>query len=194
MATAYPAGSTPLLIRSVRHEDARGWFSEVHVPARLVAAGLTMPFVQDNQSWSRAAGTIRGLHFQRPPAAQAKLVSCLVGSIQDIIVDIRAGSPTFGRSISIELSDDGTQLYVPEGFAHGFMTRTNTALVAYKVSRAYDPVAEGGIAWNDPALALDWALPASGPVLSPKDAALPSLAMLETSFVWRGGGLDPLEI
>lgn len=150
--------------------------------------------MQDNQSWSRVVGTMRGLHFQRPPSAQAKLVSCLVGRIQDVIVDIRVGSPTFGKAASVELSDDGAQLYVPEGFAHGFVTLTEATLVAYKVSRSYDRAAEGGIAWNDPALEIDWALPEAGAVVSDKDAALGALAALDSPFVWRGGGLDPVEV
>lgn len=194
MTDAPPAGSTPLLIRPVRHQDARGWFSETHSRARLAEVGIADAFVQDNQSWSRVAGTVRGLHFQRPPSAQAKLVACLVGRIQDVIVDIRAGSPTFGRAVSIELSDDGTQLFVPEGFAHGFVTLTEATLVAYKVSRPYDPAAEGGIAWNDPVLGVDWRLAEAGPVVSDKDAALPSITALDSPFVWRGGELTPVEI
>ena len=182
------------MLRPVRHQDARGWFSETYSLTRLAQAGVTDVFVQDNQSWSRVAGTVRGLHFQRPPSTQAKLVSCLVGRIQDVIVDIRTGSPTYGRAVSIELSDDGTQLFVPEGFAHGFVTLTESALVAYKVSRSYDPAAEDGVAWNDPALDIEWPLPGSGPVVSEKDAALKALALLDSPFVWSGGGLDPITV
>lgn len=194
MTDVHPAGSTPLLIQPLRRRDARGWFSETYSRTRLADVGVTCSFVQDNQSWSAVAGTVRGLHFQRPPSAQAKLVSCLVGSIQDVIVDIRAGSPTFGRAASIELSDDGTQLFVPEGFAHGFVTLTEATLVAYKVSRPYNPMAEDGIAWNDPALGVDWTVAQTGGVVSDKDAGLRALTALDTPFIWSGGGLNPLKV
>lgn len=155
---------------------------------------MTNAFVQDNQSWSRIAGTVRGLHFQHPPNGQAKLVSCLVGRIQDVIVDIRTGSPTFGRAASVMLSDDGAQLFVPVGFAHGFVTLTDAVLVAYKVSQFYDQASDDGIAWNDPALGVDWSLPEKSLVVSEKDARLKPLAMLNSPFVWSGGGLDPIEV
>ena len=177
----------PLLIQPVRHHDARGWFSETFSAARLAAAGVTCGFPQDNQSWSAAAGTVRGLHFQRPPSAQAKLVACLQGRISDCIVDLRAGSPTYGHCLQVELGDTGEQLFVPVGFAHGFVTLTPETIVSYKVSHPYDPAAEGGLAWNDPMLKLDWPLPPSGAVVSEKDAALGLLSSIESPFAYTGG-------
>ena len=178
------------LIRPHRHADARGWFSETYSARRFEAAGLNVRFVQDNQSWSRETGTVRGLHFQRPPRAQAKLVSCLVGRILDCVVDIRRGSPTFGEARMVELTEAGEQLFVPVGFAHGFMTLTPEALIAYKVSEPYDRDAEDGIAWNDPALDLDWPQ-STGPVMSEKDRALPPLSALRSPFSYDG---DPLAL
>ena len=144
---------------------------------------------------SRAAGVLRGLHFQRPPHAQAKLVRCVRGRIWDVAVDVRAGSPTYGRWVAAELSaDNGLQLYVPIGFAHGFVTLEPAAEVEYKVSDFYDPACEGGLAWNDAALGLPWPLPAGGPVVSDKDRVLPDLAAFESPFDYDGVPLAPLEI
>lgn len=180
--------SNVVLIEARRHEDERGWFSETYSARRLADLGIADVFPQDNQSWSRTAGTVRGLHFQRPPAAQAKLVACLRGRILDVVVDLRVGSPSYGRSLAVELSDRGEQLFVPVGFAHGFVTLTDDVTVAYKVSSLYDAAAEGGLAWNDPALAIDWPLAAGQAVVSERDAALPSLARLDSPFVYEGGG------
>lgn len=180
--------SSPLLIQPVRHRDDRGWFSETYSSTRLAALGIACDFPQDNQSWSRESGTVRGLHFQRPPAAQAKLVTCLRGRIFDVVVDLRVGSPSYGRSVTIELTDLGEQLFVPVGFAHGFVTLTNDVIVAYKVSSLYAPGADAGLAWNDPALAIDWPLPAGGPTVSERDAALPTLAALDSPFLYEGDG------
>lgn len=177
-----------LLVEARRHADERGWFSETYSARRLGALGIDGDFPQDNQSWSRSAGTVRGLHFQRPPLAQAKLVACLRGRIFDVVVDLRVGSPSFGRSLTIELTDQGEQLFVPVGFAHGFVTLTDDVIVAYKVSALYDPAADAGLAWNDPALAIDWPVPADGPILSAKDAALPLLSGVVSPFVYDGGG------
>jgi dTDP-4-dehydrorhamnose 3,5-epimerase len=177
-----------ILIRARRHEDERGWFAESYSVTRLAEAGIDCGFVQDNQSWSRAEGTVRGLHFQRPPAAQAKLITCLNGRILDVVLDIRAGSPSFGKCLTIELSDDGAQLFIPAGFAHGFVTLEPATLISYKVSAVYDPTTEDGVAWDDPALGLNWPLPPSGPVVSSKDAGLGPLAKLASPFVYRGEG------
>lgn len=146
---------------------------------------MNTTFVQDNQSLSRRPGTVRGLHFQSPPSAQAKLVGCLSGAILDVVVDIRVGSPTQGRVLSVELTDAGEQLYIPEGFAHGFITLTADALVSYKVSRFYDPACEGGVSWSDPALGLGDLGPGLA-ILSDKDAALDPLAALDSPFAWDG--------
>lgn len=179
---------TPLLIQPVRHRDARGWFSETYSSARLAGLGIHYDFPQDNQSYSRDIGTVRGLHFQRPPSAQAKLVACLQGRICDVVVDLRTGSPSYGRSVTIELTDQGEQLFVPIGFAHGFVTLTDDVVVSYKVSSLYDPAADAGLVWNDPALAIAWPLPAGGPIVSDKDAGLPLLAMLDSPFAYQGDG------
>ena len=174
------------LIRARRFVDDRGWFEEVWSAARLAALGVSDDFVQDNLSLSLAAGTVRGLHFQRPPQAQAKLVRCVTGAIHDVVVDLRDGSPTFGQALSVRLdADAGDQLYVPVGFAHGFMTLTPDTRVAYRVSTPYAPQAEGGLAWNDPALGLDWPQ-AVGTVLSDRDRAWPALADVGAPFAYDG--------
>jgi dTDP-4-dehydrorhamnose 3,5-epimerase len=174
------------LIRPVRHQDHRGWFSETWSAAKAADLGLPSVFVQDNQSFSRLAGTVRGLHFQCPPSAQAKLECCLSGRILDCAVDLRHGSPTWGHSLSVELTDQGEQLFVPEGFAHGFMTLTDDTLVSYKVSAPYDPSTEAGVAWDDPALAIDWPRRRSEVVISPRDAVLPPLSAVQARFDYDG--------
>lgn len=175
-------------IKAIRHADDRGWFSETFSSSRMAALGLQTVFVQDNQSWSRRRGTVRGLHFQRPPSAQAKLVSCLRGRILDVIVDLRRGSPTFGQHLAVELEDNGDQIFVPEGFAHGFITLTDDVLLSYKVSRPYDPLLDDGIVWNDPDLAIDWPVAEVRPTLSERDKALPRLSGLQSPFDYGGGG------
>lgn len=137
---------------------------------------------------SRRVGTVRGIHFQAPPHAQAKLVRCLRGRILDVAVDLRAGSPTYGRWLGAELDpDNGEQLFIPVGFAHGFMTLEPDTEVAYKVSAFYEPGAEGGVRWDDPDLAISWPTPPSGAELSPKDRDLPALASLVSPFRFDGG-------
>lgn len=174
------------LIRARRFADDRGWFEEVFSAARMAALGLDHDFVQDNLSLSATAGTVRGLHFQRPPHAQAKLVRCVTGAIHDVIVDLRDGSPTFGQSLSVSLDGEtGDQLYVPAGFAHGFMTLRPDTRVAYKVSAPYAPDAEGGLRWDDPALNLHW--PSVGEaVLSDRDRVWLSLAEVGAPFGYDG--------
>ncbi len=186
------AASNLLLIAPRRHADDRGWFSETYSARRLAELGITCDFPQDNQSWSRRAGTVRGLHFQRPPHAQAKLISCLKGRIFDVVVDIRVGSPSFGRSLTIELTDQGEQLFVPVGFAHGFATLTDDTIVAYKVSGLYEPTADAGLAWNDPALGIDWPVAEGEAIVSARDQALSTLASLGAPFAY--GGCGPMSL
>lgn len=163
---------------------------ETYSEGALQRAGVEHRFVQDNHSFSALEGTIRGVHFQRPPHAQAKLVRCLSGSIMDYAVDLRQGSPTYGRYVSARLTADGCeQLYVPVGFGHAFVTLEREVEVAYKVSDVYAPDCEGGIIWNDPVLAIDWLLPTSGPVLSDKDEMLPTLAEFDSPFDYDGAPL-----
>jgi len=150
-------------------------------------AGIAQAFVQDNHSYSALQGTIRGIHFQRPPHAQAKLVRCLRGSILDYAVDLRRASPTYGRHVSARLTaTGGEQLYVPVGYGHAFITLEPDVEVAYKVSDIYAPDCEGGIIWDDPALAIDWPLPEVGPVLSRKDEMLPTLSGFDSPFEYDG--------
>ena len=165
-----------------RFGDDRGFFSEVWNHARFAEAGIPAQFVQDNVSLSRSRGVLRGLHFQTPPAAQAKLVRVSRGSIFDVGVDIRRSSPTFGRWAGVVLSaEKWNQLYVPEGFAHGFVTLEDDTEVTYKVSAAYSPEHDRSIRFDDPAIGIAWPLDGD-PVLSDKDAAAPLLADVETGF------------
>lgn len=184
-----------LKITPRRFEDPRGWFSETYNSARYAALGVNDVFVQDNQSFSRPAGTLRGLHFQRPPHAQAKLVRCLRGRIWDVAVDVRAGSPTLGQWVAAELTAaKGEQLYVPVGFAHGFVTLEPDCEVAYKTSALYAPESDGGVAWNDPDIAVAWPLGGAAPELSDKDRVLPLLKGIETGFTYDGTPLTLTEI
>lgn len=183
------------LIHTRRFGDDRGWFVETYHRPRLAAQGVTEEFVQDNHSYSAQLGTLRGIHFQAPPHAQAKLIRCTRGRILDYAVDLRAGSPTYGRHVAAELSaENGDQLYIPVGFGHAFVTLEPDTEVQYKVSDVYAPETDGGIRWNCPALAIDWALPASGPVLSAKDEALPFLADWTSPFAYDGRPLLPLDV
>lgn len=176
-----------VLVETRRFGDSRGWFSETYAEARYAALGIDLRFVQDNQSYSAFAGTLRGIHFQTPPHAQAKLVRCPRGRIIDYAVDLRKGSPTFGKHAFAELSaENGRQLFVPVGFGHAFVTLEPDTEVAYKVSDVYAAACDGGIAWDDPALGIDWPLPASGAVLSDKDKVLPRLADFDSPFVYDG--------
>lgn len=165
-----------------RFFDDRGFFSEVWSEAHLAEAGITTRFVQDNVSLSRVKGVLRGLHFQAPPAAQAKLVRVARGAIFDVCVDIRPSSATFRRWAGLVLSaQEWNQLYVPEGFAHGFLTLEADTEVTYKVSATYQPQCDRAIRFDDPALGIDW--PVQGePLLSDKDAAAPLLSEIETGF------------
>ncbi|HYG26568.1 MAG TPA: dTDP-4-dehydrorhamnose 3,5-epimerase [Caulobacteraceae bacterium] len=172
-----------LRVRPRRIGDARGHFTETYRRDRLEAAGIACPFVQDNLSYSAAAGVLRGLHYQRPPHAQAKLVSVLDGRILDVVVDVRRGSPTFGEHLTVEMSaKDGAQLFVPEGFLHGFVTLTPDTRVAYKVSDYYAADCDAAVRWDDPDLGINWGV--SAPTLSAKDAAAPLFAQFDTPFTY----------
>ena len=166
-----------------RFADARGYFTETWNRKALHAAGISADFCQDNQSLSRAVGTVRGLHFQMPPYAQAKLVSVLSGRVFDVAVDLRRTSPTFGTYVATELSAaDGAQLFIPAGFAHGFCTLDPDTILAYKVDAHYAPEADAGILWRDEDLAIDWPVGANEALLSPKDAVLPRFKNMVTPF------------
>jgi len=172
-----------LLVRPERFGDSRGHFGETWNRRAYAAAGIGEAFVQDNQSYSRAAGTIRGLHYQAGEAAQAKLVRCLVGAVYDVAVDLRAGSATYGRWVAATLTAaGGEQMYVPVGFAHGFCTLHPETVVAYKVSAYYARAAEAGLAWDDPDLGIPWPLDGRAPILSEKDRALPRLRHIDPPF------------
>lgn len=167
-----------LLVEPRKHGDARGFFSEVWKASVLPAV-----FVQDNHSFSAQKGVLRGLHFQRPPTAQGKLVRVVRGAILDVAVDIRQGSPTYGRHVAMELSAaNWRQLWVPRGFAHGFVTLTEDVEVLYKVDAEYDPATDSGIAWDDPDLGIAWPIPSGGPLLSEKDRKAPRLRDIPPPF------------
>jgi dTDP-4-dehydrorhamnose 3,5-epimerase len=172
-----------LLISLRRFGDARGHFAETYSRRDFAALGIPEEMVQDNQSFSAQAGTVRGLHFQVPPRAQAKLVRVLRGRILDVAVDIRHGSPTYGQHVAAELSaENGLMFYVPTGFAHGFSTLDPDTEVAYKVSDTYAPDCDRGLAWDDPALGIDWGVAQGAAVLSDKDHRHPRLADLGRVF------------
>jgi len=177
-----------------RFEDDRGWFTETFNARKLANFIPPLNWVQDNQSFSKLAGTVRGLHFQSPPHGQAKLVSCIRGAIFDVVVDVRKDSPTYGQHISIELSaDNGRHLYIPVGFAHGLMTLQPDTQVSYKVSDYYAPECEGGIVWNDPDLNIAWPIHSEQTPLSPKDGVLPRLKDFVSPFAYDGVPLSLIE-
>lgn len=164
-------------ITLVPRGDSRGYFMRTYDEVLFEEHGLARKWVQENQSLSTEVGTVRGLHFQRGAHAETKLVRALVGRLLDVIVDVRAGSPTFGQHLAVELSaEKQNALYVPRGFAHGFCVLEAPALMAYKVDNCYSPDAEGGLLWNDPALKIDW--PVSDAITSEKDALWPGIADL----------------
>lgn len=164
-----------------RFGDHRGFFSEVYNKRALAAAGIDLDFVQDNHSLSAEKGTVRGLHFQAPPMAQAKLVRVTRGAVLDVAVDVRRASPTYGKHVAVELSaQNWRQLLVPVGFAHGFCTLEPDTEVVYKVTSYYSAEHDAGIAWDDPELGIEW--PVSGAVLSAKDRGLPRLAAFSSPF------------
>jgi dTDP-4-dehydrorhamnose 3,5-epimerase len=167
--------------------DARGCFSEIYIERELHEVGLTSRAVQENRSVSTERGVVRGLHFQVPPHAQDKLVRVAHGSIFDVAVDIRLGSPTFGKYIATLLSaQNQLQLWIPKGFAHGLCTLEPNTEVLYKVTAYYAAESERGIIWNDPDIAIDWPIAPEKAVLSPRDALLPRLAELPDCFRYDG--------
>lgn len=171
-----------LLLTPRRFGDDRGWFSESWNRKTLRAAGVDLPeFVQDNHSFSRQAGTVRGLHFQSPPHAQGKLVRCGRGRLFDVAVDIRKGSPTYGQWFGTELSfENGRQLWIPAGFLHGFMTLTPDTEIVYKCTDHYAPECDGAVRWDS--CGIDWPLSGIEPILSDKDARAPALADFDSPF------------
>lgn len=172
-----------VLIQTRTFADNRGSFSETWNRRAFRDAGIDAEFVQDNHAKSVSAGTVRGLHFQVPPHAQGKLVRVIRGAIFDVAVDIRKGSPTYGRSVSATLTAENTQqLWMPAGFAHGYATLEDDTEVLYKVTDYYAPECEGGIFWNDPHLAIDWAIDASAALLSDKDLKLPAFRDFVSPF------------
>lgn len=172
-----------LLIRATRMTDVRGYFLETYTRRDFAAAGISNEFIQDNQSGSVAVGTVRGLHFQAPPAAQAKLVRVLKGRIMDVVVDLRRASASYGRHIAIELNDEAAeQLFIPAGFAHGFCSLAPDTDVFYKVDADYSPEHERGLYWADPGLGIRWPVAETAAILSDKDKRLPVLSDLPAYF------------
>lgn len=168
-----------------KHGDARGFFSEVYNQAVYSAGGIACDFVQDNHSVSTEIGVVRGLHFQAPPFAQAKLVRVTRGAVFDVAVDIRKGSPDFGKWVGVELSEERwNQLFVPVGFAHGFVTLTANVEFLYKVSAPYSRTHDRSIRFDDPSIGVDWPLDGRAAILSQKDSDAPHLADIETGFTY----------
>ena len=175
------------LIEPEVFEDRRGFFMEAYNEAKFAELDIRCRFVQDNHSLSAERGVLRGLHYQLPPRAQAKLVRVIRGEIYDVVVDLRRGSPTFGAWEGFVLSaENKRQLFVPRGFAHGFCTLAPNTEVIYKVDDFYAPELERGIAWNDPALGIAW--PVESPILSDRDRRHPPLAEAEFNFTYSGDG------
>lgn len=177
-----------LEIIPARHGDRRGFFSEVWNSRALAEQGIDCAFVQDNHSMSAVPGVLRGLHYQEPPMAQAKLVRVVKGAIYDVAVDIRHGSPTFGRYVGLRVSAEAwNQIFVPEGFAHGFVTLEPDTEVLYKVSTPYSPELDRAIRFDDPAIGIDWPLEGRTSILSDKDRAAPLLADIAPAFQFAAG-------
>ena len=175
-----------ILVKPRAFGDARGWFAETYKRSDFEAAGIAGDFRQDNHSYSAEAGVLRGLHLQLPPMAQGKIVRCVRGRILDVAVDIRKGSPTYGQWVAYELAAaDRHQLWVPPGFAHGFVTREPDCEVVYKTSAEYAPKLEVSVRWDDPAIGIDWGTKA--PILADKDAKAPLLSQVANPFTYGGG-------
>jgi dTDP-4-dehydrorhamnose 3,5-epimerase len=172
-----------LLIRPKRIGDARGDFTELFQNDAYAALGVAGPFAQDNLARSSRRGVVRGLHFQSPPAAQGKLVFCLRGAIFDVALDLRRGSPSYGRCQSVRLdAADGAQIWLPAGFAHGYAVLEDDSWVAYKTTAPYRPDCEGGLRWNDPGIGVKWPLDAAEIVVSPRDQKWPDFADFISPF------------
>ncbi|MFS1512895.1 dTDP-4-dehydrorhamnose 3,5-epimerase [Chengkuizengella sp. SCS-71B] len=164
--------------------DHRGYFMESYQKDKFVEAGLSSDFIQDNHSFSKEAGVIRGLHYQLNPKSQTKLIRVVTGVILDIVVDIRKGSPTFSQWLGVILSEyNNRQLYIPKGFAHGFCTLTTNTTILYKVDEPFSSEDDRGIAWNDPDIGIEW--PVSKPILSTRDEKHPLLKDIENNFYWE---------
>ena len=171
------------LVTPKRIEDSRGSFCETYNRRQFADAGITADFIQDNQSVSAPAYTVRGLHYQSPPFAQAKLVRVLKGSIVDVVVDVRKGSPDYGKWVKAVLSaENGVQIFVPRGYLHGFVTLEPDTHVAYKVDAYYDRASDGAVKWDDPDLGIDWGVDSGKAVLSDKDKAAPAFSAFESPF------------
>lgn len=171
------------LLTPKRFADSRGFFAETYAANVLADAGMVADFVQDNHSLSAQAGTVRGLHFQNPPYGQTKLVRCGQGALFDVAVDLRKNSPTYGSWYGAELSaENGCQLWIPSGFAHGFVTRAPNTEIIYKCSAYYAPQSEGTIAWDDPDIGIDWGLDGMAPHLSDKDSKAAPLVAFDSTF------------
>jgi dTDP-4-dehydrorhamnose 3,5-epimerase len=178
-----------ILVEPTAYRDQRGYFMETYKRSEFVSNGIEAAFVQDNYSRS-AYGVLRGLHYQRPPAAQAKLVTALRGEVYDVAVDVRRDSPTYARWVGVVLSEKNQHLlYVPEGFAHGFCVMSGEADVMYKVTAEYSPELDTGILWSDPAIGIEW--PIAEPTLSRKDSRLPLLMDAGVDFVHAGTPRSP---
>ena len=178
-----------VLIKPARFGDARGYFSEMHSKRALASLGYDFDFVQDNLSLSAEAGTIRGLHFQAPPSEQTKLLTVLTGAVLDVVVDLRRGSPTYGKHVTAELSEqNGMQMLCPRGFAHGLCTLLPDTLVLYKVDGYYDPKRDFGVRWNDPRLGIPWPVKPENAKLSDKDRVQPLFAELPEYFTYSRDG------
>jgi dTDP-4-dehydrorhamnose 3,5-epimerase len=181
--TAFPG---LMIFEPLVHKDDRGYFFESYNEKTAATDGVEIKFVQDNQAKS-SYGVIRGLHYQLDPYSQTKLIRTLHGSILDVAVDIRKGSPTYGKVFAIELSaENKKQLLVPQGFAHGYSVLTETAEVMYKCDAFYNKQSEGGLVYNDPALAIDWKIPADKAIVAERDANHPTLANCLNNFTFKG--------
>lgn len=177
------------IVRPKRVGDDRGFFSEWYNRAALAAQGINAGFIQDNMALSVRKGTVRGLHFQAPPFAQAKLVGCVRGAVFDVAVDIRRGSPNFGRHIAVELSaTNGCQLFIPAGFAHGYCTLEENSVLFYKVDAGYSPQHDAGVLWQDPDIGIAWPVTPEAAQLSKKDTTLPRLKDLPPIFSYDARG------
>jgi dTDP-4-dehydrorhamnose 3,5-epimerase len=171
-----------IIIEPVVFGDQRGYFLESFNSKEFESNIGKIDFVQDNESKS-TYGVLRGLHFQNPPFTQAKLVRCILGKILDVAVDLRKGSPTFGQHFTIQLTgEDKRQLFIPKGFAHGFVVLSDKAIFSYKVDNFYSPLNDSGIAWNDPRFGIDWKVPLNEIILSAKDKGLKVLSAIENPF------------
>jgi dTDP-4-dehydrorhamnose 3,5-epimerase len=173
-----------ILIEPAIFQDERGWFREEYKRSDFAKRGIACDFVQDNTSYSKSRGTIRGLHFQKAPEVQGKLVACLGGEVYDIAVDLRRGSPTYAgwEAVVLSAENHGT-LWIPPGFAHGFQTLVDDTIVGYKVTREYSKASERSVRWNDPQLNITW--PIANPILSKKDAEAPRLRDVDNNYEWR---------